>query len=64
MPLVNSLVKHGNLYIRVSVVVQAAERKHYLNRGRQLLVSEFEDKVRPVGCKMEDVQMEAELVQQ
>ena len=62
MPLVNSLIKHGDLYIRISVVVQAAERKHYLNRGRQLLVSEFEDKVRPVGCKMEDVQMEAELV--
>ena len=63
MPLVNSIGKYGNLNIRITIVVQPAERKHYLNKGRELLVSEFQETVRQVNYTIDDVQMEAELIQ-
>jgi len=63
MPLLGSVGKYGDLYLRIEVVVQPVERKLYLNKGRELLVGQFQDKIRPMKCEADDVQMEAELIQ-
>ena len=62
MPVVGSLGQHGDLYIKVNVVVSVAERKMYLTKGREALVEQFHNKIRPMNCDADVVQMEAELV--
>jgi len=62
MPLVGALGKHGDLFIKINVVVQPVERKLFLSKGREALVGLFQDKIRPMKCEAEAVQMEAELV--
>jgi len=62
MPIQGSVGKHGDLLLQIEVVVSAAERKLYLSKGRSALSSEFQDKIRPMKCDPDVVQMEAELV--
>ena len=62
MPIVGSLGKYGDLYIKIVVVVSAAERTLYLTKGREALVEQFHDKIRPMNCDADVVQMEAEIV--
>lgn len=62
MPIMGSIGKYGELYIRVEVVVQPVERKLYLSKGREQLIGQFQDKIRPMKCEVDEVQMEAELV--
>jgi DnaJ-class molecular chaperone len=62
MPLIGALGKHGDLFMKVNVVVQPVERKLFLSKGREALVSLFQDKIRPMKCEADAVQMEAELV--
>jgi hypothetical protein len=38
------------------------ERKLYLSKGREQLIGQFQDKIRPMKCEVDEVQMEAELV--
>ena len=62
MPIVGSLGKYGDLYIKIIVVVSAAERTLYLTKGREALVEQFHEKIRPMNCDADVVQMEAEIV--
>jgi DnaJ-class molecular chaperone len=62
MPTKGSLGSHGDLYIKVHVVVSVAERKLYITKGREALVEQFHNKIRPMNCDADVVQMEAELV--
>jgi hypothetical protein len=62
MPIRGSVGKYGELYLKVEVAVSPVERKLYLSKGRAALVGDFQDKIRPMKCEADVVQMEAELV--
>lgn len=62
MPIQGSVGKYGSLFLKVEVVVSPVERKLYLSKGRGALVEDFLDKIRPMKCDADVVQMEAELV--
>jgi len=56
MPIVGNIGKYGDLFIVVDVVVKPVERKLFLDKGRELLVPLFGDKVRVVECPEEAAQ--------
>lgn len=61
MPLPGHIGKHGDLYIRIEVVVKPMERKLFTTQGREILASLFEDKVRKVECAEDAVQTDVYL---
>lgn len=62
MPVQGSIGKYGDLFLTIEVVVSAEERKLYLTKGRVVLMNDFQEKIRPMKCETDVVQMDAELL--
>jgi DnaJ family protein A protein 2 len=55
MPLPGHIGKHGDLYLHIQVDIKPVERKLFATKGRDALVSFFEDKVRTVTCEEDTI---------
>jgi len=59
MPILGNIGKYGELYITVDISIKHSERKLFSEKGKELLMPLFQDKVRVVDCPEYSVQEEA-----
>ena len=58
MPIPGSIGKYGDLFLLIEVTIKPMERKLFTSKGRELLASLFEDKVRTYECQEDDIKTE------
>ena len=58
MPIPGNIGKYGDLFLKVEVVVKPMERKLFATKGREALVSLFQEKVRVTECEDSAIQEE------
>jgi DnaJ-class molecular chaperone len=58
MPIPGSIGKYGDLFLLIEVTIKPMERKLFTSKGRELLTSLFEDKVRTYECQQDDIKTE------
>jgi DnaJ-class molecular chaperone len=62
MPVLGDIGKYGDLFITIDVSIKPMERKLFSTKGRELLSSLFEDKVRTTECSADAIQKDLFLV--